>query len=179
MTIGDKKSAQNFDQLYPGRFLKSGLLLDKKVTLTISDVFLETLPDDKIGEKDRGIICFKETPMQLALNRTNGECLKAMFTKKVQSWKGKRVTLAPEMTKFGREDVEAIRIYGSPDISNQIDLEIRMPKRKPQKRSLYPTGKISTGPAPQPEPRDNPQETSTAPDTQEKQEEVKQEEVSQ
>lgn len=149
MTLGIIKNPTVFEELYEGRFLKAGLLKSKPRTLTISRVFVETLADDasKTGEKNRGIICFKETERQLCINRTNGESLKAMFGNKVQEWVGKQITLIPEMTKFGREDVEAVRISGSPNLSHSIEVEIKMPKRKPMKRQLVPTGK-QTSPDP-------------------------------
>lgn len=157
MTIGTVKIPDVFSEMYPGRFLKADLLKDKAVTLKIQKIFVEVMPDDKTGgEKERGIVAFAETPMQLALNRTNGECLKAMFGKKVQAWVGKRVTFVPEIDKFGKDDVDAIRIKGSPDINNPIEIEIKMPKRKPKKRTLVPTGKRDQGVAPQPEPESKP-----------------------
>lgn len=150
MTVGTVKQPDTYSELYPGRFLKADLLKDKPVTLTIDKVFVETMPDDKTGgEKDRGILQFKQTTMHLALNRTNGECLKAMFGKRVKDWVGKRVTFVPEVDKFGKDDVDAIRIKGSPDISHSIEIEIKMPKRKPKKRTLVPT---TTGKSAQPEP---------------------------
>ena len=163
MTVGTVKIPDVWDELYPSRFLKAGLLKDKAVTLTISKVHVESMANDKTGgESDRGIISFNQTPMQLALNRTNGECLKAMFGKKVQSWVGKRVTFVPEVDKFGKDDVDAIRIKGSPDITSSIEIEIRMPKRKPKKRTLVPTGKRDIGTAPQPDPTPQPEPTVTA-----------------
>ena len=141
MTIGSVKVPDVYSELYPNRFLKADLLKDKPRTLTIEKVNVEVMPTDEGGEKERGIIYFKETKKQLALNRTNGECLKAMFGKKVKDWIGKPITLVPEQAKFGKEDVDAIRISGSPAIDRRIDIEIKMPKRKPQKRTLVPTGK--------------------------------------
>lgn len=152
MTIGNVKVPTSWDELYVGRFLKAGLLKDRAVTLTIKAVIVETMPNDRDGtEKDRGIISFDETPLQLALNRTNGECLKALMGKKVQSWVGKKITLAPEMTKFGKEDVEAVRVAGAPWLTHNIELEIKMPKRKPTKRVLVPTVKKNSGQDKQPE----------------------------
>lgn len=141
MSIGTVKRIDVYDECFPGRFLKSGLLKDRPVTLEIKDVHLETLPDEKSVEKDRAILSFAQTPMQMPINRTNGICLKGMFGPKIKSWIGKRITLVPEMAKFGSENVSAIRISGSPDITEVIEVEIRMPKRKPQIRRLVPTGK--------------------------------------
>jgi len=128
----------SFDELFPGRFLKAGLFKGKNVTLTITSVDREDLPGDK-GDERRGILSFKETPMQLVVNKTNGLCLRAMFGTQVQTWVGKRVTFSPEKDKFGRETVDAIRIAGSPDLTEAIDVEIKMPRKKARTRSLTVT----------------------------------------
>lgn len=160
MSIGTVKRIDVYDECFPGRFLKSGLLKDRPVTLSIKDVHLETLPDEKSVEKDRAILSFEQTPMQMPINRTNGICLKAMFGPKIKEWIGKKITLVPEMAKFGSENVSAIRISGSPDIKSIIEVEVRMPKRKPQIRKLVPTVKSVSGTAPQPE---APQQTGEQP----------------
>lgn len=109
----------DFDQLYPNRFLKAGELAgkDKEATVTIAAVDLEELEGEK-GKKARGVITFKETTKQWVLNRTNGECLKAMFGREVPKWIGKRVTIAAREinTGFSDEPQLAIRVKGSPDI---------------------------------------------------------------
>jgi len=131
----------DFDQLFPGRFLKAGLFKGKNVTLTVTAVDVEMLPSDKGGDRVRGILSFAETAMQLVLNKTNGLCVRAMFGRLPQEWVGKRITFSPEKDKFGREVVDAIRIVGSPDLTAAIDVEIRMPKKKPKQRRLSPTVK--------------------------------------
>lgn len=131
----------SWDEMYPGRFLKAGLLKGKPVTLAIKDVTLEELPSDKGGDQVRGVLSFERTPMQLALNKTNGLCLRKMFGNKPMEWIGKRVTFVPEVDKFGSETVDAIRIQGSPDLERALEIEIKMPKRKAKKRRLIVTGK--------------------------------------
>lgn len=128
-----------WDEMYPGRFLKAGLFKGQAVTLTIKDVTLEELPSDHGPDQVRGILSFKERPMQLALNKTNGICLRKMFGKKPAEWVGKRVTFVPEMDKFGPEPVDAIRIKGSPDITEDMSVEIKMPRKKPKTRRLVVT----------------------------------------
>jgi hypothetical protein len=54
------KKPSNYDELYPGRFIKAGELLGKKVMLTISDIDLEELVGDQ-GPQIKCIISFKET----------------------------------------------------------------------------------------------------------------------
>ncbi|HYQ47108.1 MAG TPA: hypothetical protein VER11_34295 [Polyangiaceae bacterium] len=135
------KRPSSWDEMFPGRFLKAGLFKGKAVTLEISDVTLEELPSDKGPDQTRGVLSFKQTPLQLAINKTNGLCLRKMFGTKPVEWIGKRVTFVPELDKFGKETVDAIRIQGSPDIESAIDVEIRMPRKKPKKRRLVVTGK--------------------------------------
>jgi hypothetical protein len=139
----EKKRPGSWDEMFPGRFLKAGLFKGKAVTLTIEDVTLEQLPSDKGPDQTRGVLSFKQTPMQLAINKTNGLCLRAMFGKVPTEWIGKRVTFVPELDKFGKETVDAIRIQGSPDMAEAISVEIRMPRKKPKTRRLVVTGKNS------------------------------------
>lgn len=132
----------NFDELFPGRFLKAGIILGKTPTYTIKDVDLESLPQDNGKNRDRGIVSFHETNLGIVLNSTNGQCLKAMWGAAVRSWIGKRVTLCTEkdLDPGGKGLVDAIRIFGSPDIDADMAIEIRMPRRKPKTRTLRKTG---------------------------------------
>jgi hypothetical protein len=125
----------DYDQLYPGRFLKSGELLGKKPTVTITAVEHEELADDKGPEgatKTKVVISFKETPKKLVTCKTNGICLKAMFGRKVTDWIGKRVQLQAEVWN-GKD---CIRFHGSPDIERDMDVEIALPRRRPFKKTM-------------------------------------------
>jgi len=130
----------DFDQLYPGRFIKAGELLGKKVTVTISDVELEDLMGEDGSNKVKAIVSFKESEKKLVSCKTNGICIKAMFGPKIPEWIGKRVTIFPD-TWNGEP---CIRIWGSPDIEKQFDVEITLPRRRPFKKTMHkvePNGK--------------------------------------
>lgn len=142
------KKPVDWDQLYPGRFVKAGDLLGKRVTVTITSVDLDELEGDK-GKKIKGIISFKETNKQLALNKTNGICLKAMFGRKLAEWEGKRVTLFPG--SWNGED--CIRIWGSPDIAKDQDIEVQLPRKKPISMTMHKVEKKDAT-APETEPAD-------------------------
>lgn len=115
----------HWDELYPGRFLKAGELLGRKVTLTIVSVEREVLEDEK-GKKVKGILVFGETEKQVALNKTNGICLREMFGTALAAWIGKRVVLYE-----GRWDGEpCVRIWGSPDIPVDLAITVQLPRRK-------------------------------------------------
>lgn len=117
----------DWDELYPGRFLKAGELKGQRVTLTVRDVDTEALVGDDGTEKVKGFLMFVERPKQVVLNKTNGLCLRAMFGRKLPEWTGKRVIFYAD--KWNGED--CIRIWGSPDIPEPLDVEIKLPRRKP------------------------------------------------
>lgn len=138
MSEQPKRKPVNYDELFPGRFLKAGLFVGKTPTFTIRDYDAEPLPQDDGREKVRGIISFNETNLQLALNSTNGQCLKAMFGTTLAAWVGKRVTLCTEKDRdpSGGGQIDAIRVLGSPDIQQDTTVEIKLPRRKPRTRKL-------------------------------------------
>lgn len=122
----------DWDELYPGRFIKAGDLKGQKVTLTIADVNLEKLVGDK-GEQVKGVISFEKTDKSLALNKTNGICLKSMFGRMVQEWIGKRVTLFADTW----DGELCIRIWGSPDIAEDLEIEVALPRKRPMKKIMH------------------------------------------
>ncbi len=123
----------NYDELYPGRFLKAGLLKGQKVTLTIKDVDVEQLEDNTGKPKTKAIIAFSERPLELVACKTNGLCLKAMFGKDLANWIGKKVTLFPG--QWNGE--ECIRIWGSPEIEKDFDISIELPRRRPFPMTMH------------------------------------------
>lgn len=123
----------DFDQLYAGRFLKAGELLGKKVTLTISDVDLENLVGEDGAKKAKAIISFDKTEKKLVACKTNGICIKAMFGSKLSEWLGKRVTIFPD-TWNGEP---CIRVWGSPDIAQDLDVVIALPRRRPFTKTMH------------------------------------------
>jgi hypothetical protein len=146
----------DWDQLYPGRFLKAGELLDKKPSLTIASVDLDELEGDDRKKKIKGVISFEETPRQLALNKINGTCLREMFGRKVQAWVGKRVTLFKG--EWNGED--CIRIWGSKDISSGLSIVVELSRRKPIPMRLHKVPEAGTPP------RSAPHEDDVDPDEQ-------------
>jgi len=148
----------DWDQLYPGRFVKASDLKGKQVTLRISEVNLEELAGEK-GPIVKGVISFEKTEKMLALNKTNGLCLRAMFGKKVQDWVGKRVTLFPTEVRMPTGEMDdAIRVYGSPDIPRDLEITVSLPRKRPVQMTMHRTGGTggasasSSSPAPKQEP---------------------------
>lgn len=116
----------DWDELYPGRFIKAGDFKGKPVTLTIAKVRVEELVGDT-GPKMKGILSFQQTDKALALNKTNGLCLKAMFGRNVQEWVGKRVTFHAAVWN----GEPAIRVFGSPEIDADMVVSVQLPRKRP------------------------------------------------
>ena len=82
---------QNFDQLYPGRFLKAGHF-EQPRTLTIRHIEHQELEGEK-GKETKTIFHFQEERLALVACKTNGICCREIFGQHVPSWIGKRITL--------------------------------------------------------------------------------------
>lgn len=126
------KKPLDWDELYPGRFLKAGQLGDRKPTLTIASVDVERLQDDKGGEKVKGVISFREVPYQWALNKTNGLVLRELFGRSLEGWVGRRVTLYRGAVESGSQKGNpAVRVWGSPELERDRTITIALPRKKP------------------------------------------------
>jgi len=163
----ETKRATLYDELFPGRFLKAALLQGKYVTLRISDVYVEKMPEQNGRKKWRGIVSFEKTEMQLALNRTNGECLKAMFGEELAKWVGKRIIIYPRMVEaFGAQEL-AIRVHGSPDLEKDMRATIVLPRKKPfdvwLRKAAPAKGKVAPPPPPEPVEEEMDAETGEVP----------------
>lgn len=138
------------DAMVSGEYLKAAAIGDETPTYTIKGVSLEQLASLKPGAAEdktvqKGVIWFNDTPLGWVMNKTNVECLKAVWGNDTNAWLGKRVTLRTEMTKTGL----GIRLKGSPDIDREITARVKLPKRKAQEFVIVPTGnRRPTGPTP-------------------------------
>jgi hypothetical protein len=137
----ERKLPTSFDELYPGRFLKAGLLGGKKWTLTIKAVDLEEL-EGQDGPKKKCIIYFRETDLALVAAKTNGLCLRDMFGSKLSEWIGKQVTIFPTIDP---RKGDCIRVWGSPDIPAEREIEISLARRKPFKMTMRKTPRRGQG----------------------------------
>lgn len=129
------KKPLEWDDLYPGRFIRAVDLKERDVTLTLADIELEELVDPEGKTSVKTIFCFKETPKKHVACKTNGICVKAMFGKKLSDWIGKRVTFKQE--PWNGEP--SIRVAGSPDIAADMMVTVSLPRRRPTERTLRKT----------------------------------------
>jgi hypothetical protein len=145
---------ETYSELYPGRFLKADILKGQKVTLTIKNVDVEELIGETGKAAAKVIVSFTERPLELVLPKTNGECLKRMFGNNPHAWLGKKITLFPSTTSFGRQTVDCIRVWGSPDIPEDIPITVPQGRKKALEMVMHKTAaKNGTKPATALDPR--------------------------
>jgi hypothetical protein len=137
----------NADALLEGEYIKAveldGVKLPTNPTYTIKSIEIESLPNLKKPGKEinKGVVSFREIERGWVMNRTNVECLKALFGGETQGWVGKRVTLGVEPTKTG----PGIRVVGSPDIEREVVAEWTPPRQRKVSKKMVPTGRPATG----------------------------------
>lgn len=68
--------------------------------------------------------------MEVVLCKTNAFCLREMFGSKVAGWIGKRITIFPTRVPFGSKQVDAIRVFGSPDIATPVEVAARIGRKQ-------------------------------------------------
>lgn len=157
----------DFDTLYPGRFLKAGHLGGTQQTVRIVAVNQEELEDDK-GKAQKVILRFEGKRRTLVCNKTNGLALKAMFGRDALKWVGHWVTLYPAPnpdSKRGFGDEICVRVYGSPDIPQDLTFSCKPGRKKAVdvtlRKTALPKGaqsKPATPPPPEaPPPASEPQ----------------------
>lgn len=151
MPIAEK----SYDVMYPGRFLKSADLDGKIVTVTIADINAEEIEGDKNKKKREYILTFVGKKKSFVLNKTNACLIVQMFGKNPNTWRGKRVTIYPTQCRFGPKTVDCIRVYGSPDVTEDVAVAEKI-GRSMLKATLHAVkgSKPETAPPPQEEPQD-------------------------
>jgi len=130
----------SYSEMYPGRFLKADMLKGQKVTVTIIQIMGEDLIGENNKTKSEWVVKIKERPLQLVLNKTNGFCLYRMFGSDPHSWLDKRITIYPTTTKFGRETLDCIRIWGSPDLAEDLPITVPQGRKKAWETVMHKVG---------------------------------------
>lgn len=136
-----------------------------QVTVTIESIPRKVLEAEDGKNEERGVLRFVGKQKGLPLINIVGFQIEAMFGTEWEDWVGHSLTLhvVPCEVKGQFYGVPSIRVKGSPELERPIHMEVKLPRRKPLKYTLVPTGnpsKPAADPNPQPEP-----ETSDDTDT--------------
>lgn len=131
--------------LTPGEYIKAadfGVTLPKTPTWTIRTANIEEMASLKPGatEKmvEKGVIYFQDFKKGWVINKTNAQLMTALFGRDTDAWAGKRVTFHAVYQPGVKQD--GIQVKGSPDISKPIEAEVKLPRKRPIKVTLVPTG---------------------------------------
>ena len=100
----------DYRAMYDSDYLGHWDLNGKDVTVTISKVEAGTLTGQGGRKARKPLVYFEGKEKAMALNKTNGKAIAAMYGSDTASWIGKRITIYPTQTQFGPETVDCIRV---------------------------------------------------------------------
>jgi hypothetical protein len=133
----------NYSALFPGRFLKADMFKGKKVTLTIKAIFGEDMTDAEDQTKPEWIVQFTEKQFEWVMNKTGAYCLFRMWGGNPQSWIGHKVTLYPKAGTWFGEKGEAIRVWGSPELTEDIPITLKFMRKKSERNMVMHRVEVS------------------------------------
>jgi hypothetical protein len=103
--------------MFPSSYIRAADLQGKDVTLTICSVKIETLTMQGGRKEKKPVIRFTEMEKRgsdktkaLVCNKTNAKTIIGLYGTETDDWIGRKITLYPTVTKFGKETHECIRI---------------------------------------------------------------------
>jgi hypothetical protein len=142
----------SYSAMYPSRFMKADGFKGKKLLFTIKAIFGEDLlSSEDEATKQEWVTQFEDTRLEWVMNKTNAYCLFRMFGGDPHTWVGKRIVLYGQPGVWFGEKGEAIRVYGSPDIPEDLPITLRFLRKKKDrnmvmKRVVDPKTKTATPP---------------------------------
>lgn len=138
----------HYRNAFDSRFIRFTVLNGKPRTCTITHVaWLKS--SNKTESKRQLLIQLQEFEKPWAINVTNSDTIGALYGEDPHGWVGKRVTLYPTKTKFGRDVVDCIRVR------DQIPEERTQPSNTSAPAAYRPT--TTRAPVPQQQKRDRSQ----------------------
>lgn len=130
---------ETFGECVNDRFISAEELGDAVWTVRIAQLYREELANEDGGVTMKTTMALANGKGEIhrkrvVLNRTNLEALRAMWGDRVADWVGKRVHLHAIPNAFkGRP---GIRVFGSPELAQDVTFDLKLPKKKAQKITL-------------------------------------------
>lgn len=110
MSNEGEEAMPDYRSMFDRDYIGAWDLLGKDVTVTIARVEAGTLTSQGNKKTKKPIVWFEGREKGLALNKTNARTIADMYGNDTVKWVGKRITIWPTTTQFGRETVECIRV---------------------------------------------------------------------
>jgi len=82
----------------------------REVTVTIDRCTAGQIIGEQGRKSKKPMLSFVGKQKKLALNKTNGKIIAAMYGNETSAWAGKSIIIYPTTTTFGSETVECIRV---------------------------------------------------------------------
>ena len=112
-----------YDDLFGSKYLKTDDLEPEGITVvTIKATEFTPIGPDK---EMKLTLSFKELDKALVVNVTNARSISELYTKKIDTWPGKRLALYVQEVNFAGKPVNAVRI--KPRIPKAAEPETRTP----------------------------------------------------
>jgi hypothetical protein len=98
----------NINQAFPSKYLKASDLNDATVNVTISDIKIEQVGQDK---DTKPVAYFQGKTKGLVLNKTNSRKIASIAgSPETDDWVGVEIAIFPTETEYAGESVECIRV---------------------------------------------------------------------
>ena len=96
----------NFDEMFPGKYLKASDL-----GLEPRNARIDSIETEKMGDGEhKPVIYFKGSDRGLVLNKTNGSVLRDLYGADTEDWLGQPIALVAATTDFQGKVVDCIRL---------------------------------------------------------------------
>jgi hypothetical protein len=113
---------QHWKELFGYKYLGAySILGDGKEDLTVTIKRIYTATETvKNGQTEEFVMAdFEEVDKPMIMNKTNCKTIASLYTHNPNNWIGKPITLYATRTKFGREEVDALRVRNfKPQVKN-------------------------------------------------------------
>lgn len=100
----------HYKLLYDSDYLYAFHLQGKKHVVKIAKVTGGELVGEGGRKSRKPLVFFEGKEKPLALNKTNGKCVAALYGPDTEKWVGQYITIYPTTTQFGGEQRECVRI---------------------------------------------------------------------
>jgi|ERR1700761_5917532 len=116
----------DIDQMKDSDLLYAADLKGKTVVVEIADINARDFQDDDEKAKKMYLLNLKGKTKKLGINRTNQLLISKMFGRNPNAWIGKRIAIHPTTTRLSGETVPCIRVFGSPEIDQDIEVKAKL-----------------------------------------------------
>jgi hypothetical protein len=122
----------NINQAFPSKYLKASDLGDQTVNVTISDIKIEQVGQDR---DTKPVAYFQGKTKGLVLNKTNSRKIASIAgSPETDDWVGVQIAIFPTETEFAGESVECIRVKAAKG-TRTVTAEHHVPPSEPEPKA--------------------------------------------